>query len=471
MNVIQKLKSTFKASMLNCDNVKVYAISGYGKLVSNMTAIVYNKSMILIDAGKGMEIPDKWTYLSTKNLSKLIPITPNVKYLDNFLDNGYKVEALIITHPHGDHIGGIQEVYKYLLTKGYDKSSIPLYCSSFTNEFGKKSIPGWSSYDFRKLEEDMECVVEKNVCKFYPFFLGHSSYHSAALYFTIKNKTILFLPDHKRDYDNYIGPNQLEIDKRLGLIFKEGVDALILEATSVLAFKEKTLLNKNLPEGAIYTGLRSKICSLSQRSHNIFVSSYSTNPARIKSVIDAGRLVGKTVAIYGRGMWNGYSAALNEGLFDPKDCEHVIKLEDSTALNKGGYIVMLTGHMGEGQAKLNKLLRNVDPYEWHRKDKIILASTVIPKEGAIFSRSCLMNVILSKRIEFFTGEDTPGLHTSGHIGYNDYVYYVNVIRNCKKVVINHGDRKEQLQILAIADFHNVDPGIFHLISDGQCIQV
>lgn len=456
---------------INTSKVKIYAISGYGKLVSNMTAIVYDKSVILIDAGKGMQIPDKWNYLSIKNLAKLTPTTPNVKYLDKFVDNGYTIEALIITHPHGDHIGGIQEVYKYLQNKGYDKSSIPLYCSNFTNEFGKKSVPGWNSYNSNILEEDVEHIIEKDACKFYSFFLGHSSYHSSALYFTIKNKTILFLPDHKRDYDNYIGPNQVEIDKRLEKIFEEGVDTLILEATSVLAFKDKTLVNKNLPEGAVYSALRSKICAIAPSANNIFVSTYSTNPARIKAVIDAGVMVGKPVAIYGRGMWNGYCAAVNSGLFAPEECENVVKLEDSTALNKGGFIVLLTGHMGESQAKLNKLLRNIDPYEWSRSDKVILASTVIPKEGALYSRSCLINLILSKRIEYYTGEDTPGIHTSGHIGYHDFVYYVKSVKSCKKVIINHGDRKEQLQILAIADFYGVNPHLFHLMSDGQNIEV
>ena len=448
--------------------VSLLALGGYGKLIANMTALIYDKSIVVIDAGKGMEIPEKWKYLSSKNLSKLTPTFAKMKYLDEYLKNGYQIKGVIITHPHGDHIAGIQQFYKYLSSKNVDKTLIPLYASKFTMEFGKKSIPGWNTYSGVVIKEDLDYEIEPGVCTFNSFFLVHSSYHSAALNFNVKGKKILFLPDHKRDFECYMGPSQHHVDKKLSELFDTDLDCLVLESTTVDAAKEKSISNKTLPEAAVYHSIRNLICRESDAKNNIFCSTYSTNPSRLKAIIDAGALVKRTVAIYGRGMWNGFSACVNAGLFHKDQVKHVVKLEDLSVLNgKEKFIVLTTGHMGESSAKLPKLLRGEEAYNWNRKDLVILASSTIPKESARYCRATLITQIMSKRIDYYTGEDTPGLHCTGHIGHPDFVKYVLWAKNCKKVILNHGDIESTLMIYPLLQSMNVSTHKYVTLKDGE----
>ncbi|AKB56850.1 ComEC/Rec2 family competence protein [Methanosarcina barkeri] len=109
-----------------------------------------NGARMMIDCGSG---DDHWPSKFLNNYHKINKSNP-VPASNNFLNCG--LDRLVITHPHGDHIGDIEAIYKeigfYLFTGGY---------SSFIDRITSDQI------DFRKrgqnaTKEFMEIVKRYN---------------------------------------------------------------------------------------------------------------------------------------------------------------------------------------------------------------------------------------------------------------------------------------------------------------------
>ena len=120
------------------DTIRIIPLGGVEEIGRNMTAIEYNNDIIVIDIG--FQFKDE-------NTPGIDYILPNTKYLEERQD---RVRAVIITHGHLDHIGGIPYIMPRI-------GNPPLYTRLLTSVLVQKrqeEFPHVAKLDIR--------VVEKN---------------------------------------------------------------------------------------------------------------------------------------------------------------------------------------------------------------------------------------------------------------------------------------------------------------------
>ena len=192
--------------------VKVIPLGGLGEIGKNITAIEYDKDIIVIDCG--IAFPDEEMY-------GVDLIIPDITYL---MDNKEKVKAFVLTHGHEDHIGSLPYILKQL--------NVPVYGTRLTlgilgnklkehfleNECTLKTVEAGETIEF----EDIKVEFIRNT---------HSIADSCSLAIHTPIGNILHTGDFKIDYTPIDG---LVMDlERISQLGKEGILLLMADSTNV----------------------------------------------------------------------------------------------------------------------------------------------------------------------------------------------------------------------------------------------
>ncbi len=119
----------------NREKIRMIPIGGMGEIGKNMTVFEYKNQAIIVDCG--LKFPDE-------GMPGVDIVLPDFDYVRK---NKNKIKALIVTHGHEDHIGGIA----YLLKE----ANIPVYATKFTMGLIEKKL----------IEHNLLSKAELNVIK------------------------------------------------------------------------------------------------------------------------------------------------------------------------------------------------------------------------------------------------------------------------------------------------------------------
>lgn len=364
------------------NTLRIITLGGVEEVGKNMTAIEYKNDIIIIDAG---------FQFKTEETPGIDYVLPNTKYLE---ERKGKIRALVITHGHLDHIGGIP----YLIEK---LGNPPIY----TREFGALLIKKRQT-EFPHLPELNIKICGKNDgflpitpdLKIKFFGLTHSIPDSTGVVVETPFGDIVNTGDVRVENENgVVSPKEFEQYK----FFKDR-QVLLLTMDSTGVEKPGWTISENQVIRTI-----DKI--VKEVTGRIIIATFASQVERIIHFINMAKKYGKKLVIEGRSMKNNVEVIKFLKL---AEVDHIIAVEDIADYPPHKLMFLATGAQGEEFAALMRMANNNHKQiKLNKTDTIILSSSVIPgNERAITG---LKDNLYRHDAKIITYSDTD-VHAGGH---------------------------------------------------------
>ena len=417
-------------------SMRIVPLGGLGEIGRNMNVIEYNGHILLVDCG---------VLFPEEEQPGVDLILPDFHYIQNRLD---KVDALVLTHGHEDHIGGVPYFLKM-------RPDIPLIGSKLTLAFVEAKC------EEHKIMPKTIHVEGRDKLKVGPFNLEfisvtHSIPDALAVCVKTPAGTIIDTGDIKLD--------QLPLDHRLtdlvefGKLGEQGIDLLMADSTNaeVPGFVK--------PETTIGPALDQAFANASRK---IIVASFSSHVHRVQQVVDAAHKYGRKVVFVGRSMVRNMSIAADLGyLHIPENT--VVDLKQAKDIQDDKLVYMCTGSQGEPMAALGRIADGIHKdITVNEFDTVILASSLIPgNEHEVYK-------VINKLVQMgarVINKDNAAIHVSGHCNEGELLYLYNIVKpKCAMPI--HGEHRHLVANGLIAVKTGVDPKNVVLAEDGDVVDL
>lgn len=444
--------------------IKIHAIGGYDEVGKNMTALQVDNDVLIFDCGLHLppivELEEKEKVYNEKKL-RSIGALPDDLILDkhHLTDN---VRAILISHAHLDHVGALP----YIANR-YKNAEIA--ATPFTLEVFKSLLHDNELGIRNKVRNVLpnSCFFVEGARKYKVEFINvtHSTLQAALIAVHTPKGVVLYANDFKFDNSPILGkkPNY----ERLEQLKKQGVFALVVE--SLYSAQE----GKTPSEKIARTLLEDVLMTTSNKHAAIVVTTFSSHIARIKSIVDFGKLLGRKIVLVGRSL-NKYVGAANNLKLVPfmKDIEMVtfrkymerrLKVIDK---NREKYLIVCTGHQGEPGSILDRMARNELPFKLQKDDHVIFSSKTIPTEVSIANRSHLEKRLKAIGVRIFSD-----VHVSGHAYREDMRDFIKMVQP-KHIIPAHGDHLKLAALSELSTEIGYSAGKnIHVLQNGRSVNL
>jgi ribonuclease J len=387
--------------------LKIIPLGGLGEFGMNCLALRWEDDIIVIDAG--LMFPES-------ELLGVDIVVPDISYL---VENKSHVRAIILTHGHEDHIGGLPWILSEL--------KVPVYATEFTLAYVEGKLEEHQLLDEIELIE----IIPKEKFTIGPFTIEpirvtHSLVDCVALAVETPVGIVIHTGDFKIDLSPLDGkPFDLHTFAEYG---KRGVLALLQDSTNV----ERSGYTPS--EAAVRPRL-DEIFSRTKRK--LFFSCFSSSIYRIRIAMELARAHGRKVAVIGRSMMESTEVAQDLGYLD---------LPPGLVINPGQMrdyppeqlMVLISGTQGEPMSALSRAaVDNHKHAHIDAGDTVVLSSRIIPgNEKGIFR---VIDHLFRRDANVIYDDGQHGLiHVSGHGSQEEMRLLINLVRP-KFFIPVHGD--------------------------------
>src|ERR1700677_2172454 len=418
--------------------LKIIPLGGLGEFGMNCLALRWEDDIIVIDAG--LMFPES-------ELLGVDVVVPDISYL---IENKAHVRAILLTHGHEDHIGGLPWILSEL--------KVPVYGTEFTLAFVDGKL---EEHKLTDLVELIEIVPRQ---KFHlgaftiePIRVTHSLVDCVALAIETPVGVIVHTGDFKIDLSPPDGkPFDLHGFAEYG---KRGVLALLQDSTNV--------------DRAGYTpsewAVKPRLDEIFSRTkQKLFFSCFSSSIYRIRMALELAEAHKRKVAVVGRSMVDSTEIAQDLGYIAAPTglMIHPGQMRD---FQPSELLVLISGTQGEPMSALSRAaVDNHKHARIERGDTVVLSSRIIPgNEKSIFR---VIDHLCRREAIVICDDGASGLiHVSGHGSQEELRLLINLVRP-KFFIPVHGDyRNLQKHARVAMETGAVEHAI--VIEDGDVLEL
>jgi len=408
-------------------------LGGTGEIGMNLNVYRCDGALLAVDCGIGFGGPEN---------PEVEVLVPDPVWL---AERRERLQGLVITHAHEDHVGAVAHLWPALRCPVY---AGPFVSAVLRRKLGEAGLLG---------EVKLVTVPLGGRFSLPPFDLeflhvAHSVPEAQALAIRTRHGLVLHTGDWKLDPDPLTGPPTDEAAfARLG---EEGVLAMVCDSTNALVeghSGSEAEVRRNL--SAIIRGLKGRVA----------VTCFATNIARVESIARAAASAGRQVALFGRSLRNAEAAARECGYL--RDVPPFVPEEEAGYIPDDSLLLICTGSQGEPRSALAKIAADTHPaIALGEGDTVIFSSRMIPGNERAILR--LQDELSRRGCRVMTADDHM-VHVSGHPARDELKRLYALVKPRHAVPV-HGEWRHLSEHAALAKECGAMP---HLVEDGDVLRL
>lgn len=392
----------------NGSETAVYALGGLGEVGKNTYCIEQDDSLVIIDAG--VMFPES-------DFPGIDYVIPDYTHL---VRNQHKIKALVITHGHEDHIGGVP----FLLMKIH----VPvIYAPRLAAGLIRHKLD-----EFRIREKvtivEYDATTRLTIAPFkFEFFqVTHSIPDCFGISIETPNGRIVTTGDYKIDLTP-VGPQAMDL-ARISELGKEGIDLLLADSTNA------EVDGMSISESAVVTSMND---IFTQTKGRLIISTFSSNIHRIQQIVETAVSHNRKIIIFGRSMEKTVEIGRKLGYIHAPDAYIIGNPETIRYVRPEELLILCTGSQGEPMAALSRIAAGL-----HKNVRIFPGDTVVfsssPIPGNQNSVNRVINLLTRAGAEVLTNSIFTNIHASGHAN-RDELKFVLTLAKPRHFMPMHGE--------------------------------
>ncbi len=388
--------------------LEVVPLGGLGEFGMNMMAVSWEDTTILVDSGVMFPEPDQLG---------VDLIIPDLSYIESRRD---QVKALVLTHGHEDHIGGVP--YVLPLFNG------PVYGTAMTLALVEPKLEehGIDAKDRLKTIQPRDRITVGALTVEF-IRVTHSMPDCVALAITTPVGTIVHTGDFKIDQTPIDGEHfDLHRFAELGA---QGVLALFADSTNV------DRRGFTGPEIEVIEAFEEIFTSTDGK---LVVATFSSSVYRMQVLVDLAAQFDRKVAFVGRSMIQNAEIAQRLGFLRVPSGLQIRDMDVGNYASQD-VLCLTTGSQGEPQAALPRIA--IDDHRYVRlgpDDTVVFSARAIPGNEKAIART--MSHIARRGADVIT-DNMKHVHVSGHASAEELKLVLSLVRPRYFVPV-HGEYRQ-----------------------------
>jgi len=392
------------------NRLRVIPLGGSGEVGRNMWVLEYGEEIVLLDCG--VMFPEA-------EMLGVDLVLPDITYLREQKD---KIQAILLTHGHEDHIGAIPHL---LADLGFP----PIYGTPLTLGMVTGKLKEHRLLDRTTLVR-FQAGEKFSVGSFVvePFHVAHSIPDTVGFGITTPAGLAIYLTDWKFDHTPVDG-RPTDTTK----IAELGARSPLVLITDCVRVESKGYTPSEQTVGEAFDNI------FATAPGRIIIATFASNLSRVQQAIDSAEAYGRKVALVGRSMENNSRIALDLGYLRAEPGT-LVRPHEAGNLPDDQVAIVCTGSQGEPMAALARMAnRDHQHVKIKPGDTVVVSASPIPGNEVSVGR--VINNLFRLGADVIYG--VQGVHVSGH-AHAEELKMVLAMLKPEFVVPFHGDYRHMV---------------------------